>query len=35
MKKTVKKTWAAAILCARSWIIGAEPAGGPSVRNPF
>ncbi len=24
MKKNVKRTWAAAILCARSWIIGAE-----------
>ncbi len=35
MKKTVKKTWAAAILCARSWIIGAEPTGGSFFRNPF
>ncbi len=27
MKKNVKRTWAAAILCARSWIIGAEKVG--------
>jgi hypothetical protein len=27
MKRSVKRTWVAAILCARSWIIGAEKVG--------